>query len=355
MTSVARYPAVTSWLGVLFLLLMVLITVGGVIRLTSHGLAIVGWPLVAGRLLPPVTSDGWHQQYDTYRQRLANWHADPRAATRGPVPSQPSSMAQFRRLYLIRFTHRLMAGVALIIACGCVVTVLRDEVARLLVLPEMLWLLAVIAAQAVIGGVVALTGSALTVLWLHIGLAAFVLSLLLSALLKLLRGPHQTPDLNGRRSLLQMNSIMIAVVWLQIVGGAMVASTRHLGFSSTWPLMQGAVVPPEVFAHEVAWWSNPWLHQWLHRWFAIVVLGICGGGLLWLRRISLGPRARITAELTISLLVVQIVLGVGNIIWEANVLLTVSHLVLGLLLWSCLWLLRFDLRFEPAPQVEGKR
>ena len=45
--------SVASWLGVLFVMLFALNTIGGWVRLSGSGVAIPQWPIINGSLLPP--------------------------------------------------------------------------------------------------------------------------------------------------------------------------------------------------------------------------------------------------------------------------------------------------------------
>ncbi|MFN6979460.1 MAG: COX15/CtaA family protein, partial [Gemmobacter sp.] len=59
--------AIRLWLILLFLLVAVMIAVGGATRLTDSGLSITEWRPVTGAL-PPMTDADWQAEFDRYRQ-----------------------------------------------------------------------------------------------------------------------------------------------------------------------------------------------------------------------------------------------------------------------------------------------
>ena len=58
---------VVLWLGLVTLMVFVMITVGGITRLTDSGLSMVEWRPLMG-MLPPLTDAEWGRVFDLYRQ-----------------------------------------------------------------------------------------------------------------------------------------------------------------------------------------------------------------------------------------------------------------------------------------------
>ena len=54
--------AVRAWLGVLFVLVVIMIAVGGLTRLTDSGLSITEWRPITGAL-PPLSADAWEAEF----------------------------------------------------------------------------------------------------------------------------------------------------------------------------------------------------------------------------------------------------------------------------------------------------
>ena len=55
------------WLILLFLLVVSMITVGGLTRLTDSGLSITEWRPISGAL-PPLSEQDWSEEFEKYKQ-----------------------------------------------------------------------------------------------------------------------------------------------------------------------------------------------------------------------------------------------------------------------------------------------
>ena len=58
---------ISSWLMLMFLIIAVMIVVGGLTRLTDSGLSITQWQLFSG-FLPPLNSSQWIMYFDLYKE-----------------------------------------------------------------------------------------------------------------------------------------------------------------------------------------------------------------------------------------------------------------------------------------------
>ena len=55
------------WLIGLFLLIVLMVAVGGITRLTDSGLSITAWELFSG-ILPPLNSNDWNMYFEEYKK-----------------------------------------------------------------------------------------------------------------------------------------------------------------------------------------------------------------------------------------------------------------------------------------------
>ena len=58
---------VSYWLLLITFLVGLMITVGGLTRLTDSGLSITRWDLISG-ILPPLSSNDWKKYFSFYKQ-----------------------------------------------------------------------------------------------------------------------------------------------------------------------------------------------------------------------------------------------------------------------------------------------
>jgi cytochrome c oxidase assembly protein subunit 15 len=120
-----------------------------------------------------------------------------------------------------------------------------------------------------------------------------------------------------------------ALVFVMALSGGFVAGIRA-GFAyNTFPLMNGHVVPPEIFLIE-PWWKNFFYNmatvQFDHRllaWALAIVVPV-----LWwrvARDAALSARARAGAHALLALLAVQIALGIATLLLVVPLPLAAAH------------------------------
>ena len=84
------------WLAFNYLLLSIMIVVGGLTRLTDSGLSITQWELFSG-ILPPFTGHEWQRYFDLYKEipeyKLQNFSME---------------LDEFKVIFWWEFFHRLL-------------------------------------------------------------------------------------------------------------------------------------------------------------------------------------------------------------------------------------------------------
>ena len=211
-----------------------------------------------------------------------------------------------------------------------------------------------------------LSGTATHWLFLHLGTATLILSLIVWTILRLLHGrPSDLPEevRENRMGLRQIGTLAFLAVFIQMILGALVAGSRANGFVAEWPLMNGALVPPlQGGAIDQPLWradmsmawnliDNPYLHQWIHRWFAWVAAAFVALQAFLVLRDTTCVRGRMAAQLSLTFLVVQIVLGLSNVFMNVPTIIALGHLLTGMLLTASVVLVNFDLRNEPESEA----
>jgi heme a synthase len=133
----------------------------------------------------------------------------------------------------------------------------------------------------------------------------------------------------GRRAAHRFALCVAALVLFMVATGGMVAGIRA-GFAyNTFPLMNGAWVPPELFMLD-PWWRNFFWNmatvQFDHRLTAYAL--VVATGLLWwkLRRVDDAPgRARRAVGVLAALLAVQVGLGIATLLAVVPLHLAATH------------------------------
>ena len=346
-TSAAR-RGIRIWLGILFVLVMIMIMVGGLTRLTDSGLSITEWKPVTGAL-PPMNAADWETAFTKYRE-IPEYQ----------IQNKGMSLSEFKFIYWWEWGHRQLGRfVGLVWAIGFFWFALRRQIPRgwtnrMLALGALGGLQGAIGWWMVSSG---LTGTMLDVasyrLATHLGLAFVILGLIAVFFMQLGRSEAQL--FQARRlaeaRLSGWGGVLLAVAFVQILLGALVAGIDAGRSYTDWPLMAGGFLPPEPFSLSPLWrnfFEDPGLVQFIHRmWgYGLLALGI----VVWrLSRNSANTLTRRAFDWMAVLLFGQVVLGIGTVLYVAPVGLALAHQMLAVILWVAILHARFMTRF-PVPQ-----
>jgi cytochrome c oxidase assembly protein subunit 15 len=318
----STHRPVALWLLACCALVFCMVVVGGVTRLTHSGLSIVEWQPLVGTL-PPLDDAQWQETFDKYKLT-----PEYREVNRG------MSLAEFKGIFWWEYYHRLLGrliGVAFLL--------------------PYLWFLARrrippgyagrLAGIFVLGGLQGAMGWYMVKsglvddprvsqfrLTAHLGLAFLIFAAMLWTALSLLRAPAapSSPAVQalGRRALW-----VSLLVFVMVLTGGFVAGIRA-GFAyNTWPLMNGQLVPPELFMLE-PWWKNFFWNmatvQFQHRLVAYA-LAVAIPWLWW--RIVSTPEAPAAARRGAHALLVaigaQVALGIATLLLVVPLPLAAAH------------------------------
>ena len=140
------------------------------------------------------------------------------------------------------------------------------------------------------------------------------------------------------------------LLFVMVLSGSLVAGTRAGRVYNTLPLMDGHVVPPEIFSLD-PWYANFFNNlatvQFDHRLLAWA-LAILVPLFAWraLRAPLAGP-ARLCVQLLLVALVVQITLGISTLLLAVPVALGAAHQGGALLLFAAMLATAHFMRTEP--------
>lgn len=296
--------AVTIWLALVVAMVASIVLVGGMTRLTDSGLSITEWKPVTG-VIPPFGEEAWQAELQKYR-----------STTEYQVQNKGMSLEAFKAIYWWEWGHRLLArAIGLVVLLPLLWFWWRGTLsARLRTRGAVLF--GLVCAQGLLGWLMVVSGlvGRLDVsqyrLAAHLGLAIAIFGWALMMLLEHLRGRLQ-PGNNGGTGLA---SALVALVFVQILLGGLVAGLDAGLAYNTWPLMDGALVPPGLFI-EQPWWvnfgDNVTMVQFQHRLAGYVIAIVAAVALvLALQR----RRATKAAGILMALVLLQIALGIVTLL-----------------------------------------
>lgn len=354
--------SVASWLGVLLAMLLTLNTVGGWVRLSGSGISIPEWPLIAGSLLPPTDAAGWagaRAEWERHQSALRA-KVDAGLLSEANLGRSPASDAEFTRMFLTEYSHRLLAAITGLVLAGCLTVALRDRVLRRRVGWPLGGCAALVVLQAWIGGALVDQGTNTHWLFLHQGNSALIVACALWALLRLVSGPASaTSSASAPRARPLLRGVLLATViatWAQLVLGALVAGSKFSAPATSG--VAGLLATPPLWAsdRQLAWnlLDNAILHQWSHSVFAWALAGALALTYLAAARSPLGPRLRLALQVSATFIAVQMALGLASALvggTGAGAMLPLAHQLMGMCLFVSLLLALFDSRHEPTSSV----
>ncbi|MEM6761145.1 MAG: heme A synthase [Pseudomonadota bacterium] len=344
--------AIRVWLMMLFALVVLMITVGGLTRLTDSGLSITEWAPITGAI-PPLSAEDWQSEFDLYRQ-IPEYQ----------LQNQGMSLAEFKVIYWWEWGHRQLGRVIGVVwAVGFLWFLVRQKIPAGWT-PRLLGLGALGGLQGAIGWWMVssgLTGTMLDVasyrLAVHLGLAFVILGLI--AWYVMLLGRSDAELLQARRGrearLFSVSTGLMHFAMLQILLGALVAGIDAGRSYTDWPLMAGQVIPPDPFYIEPVWrnfFENAGLVQFMHRiaGYLLVAFGV----VVWLRaRRSPNGQTRFAFNAVFAMMALQLVLGIVTILYAAPWHIAIVHQFGAVVLWVLILRSRFMAQYPLAQSVRG--
>jgi cytochrome c oxidase assembly protein subunit 15 len=330
-TAVVGTTPVRAWLLTVAALVFLLVSVGGATRLTGSGLSITEWKPIIG-ILPPLSEADWHDAFEKYRQ-IPQYEQVNKGMT----------LAAFKRIFWWEWTHRFLGrlvGFAFLVPFLALLA--AGRIARQL-LPRLVGIFALGGLQGLVGWYMVSSGLADRIsvsqyrLAVHLGLAILILGALLWVALSL-------DEKREERGALAPGSgwaAITALVFVQILLGALVAGMKAGMGYNTWPLMDGRLVPNGLGIMQ-PWYLNLFENamtvQFNHRMVAYAVALAVAWHAWRTLRASGDARVRGTVIVLACATLLQVLLGIWTLLAQVPLSLGLAHQAGAAALFAiCIW------------------
>jgi cytochrome c oxidase assembly protein subunit 15 len=320
--------ALRIWLAALAALIVAMILVGGATRLTDSGLSITEWKPIVG-VMPPLSESDWNDAFASYKT----------------IPEYTElkrgmSLEEFKTIYWWEWAHRFLGrliGFAFLIPLAAFW--MAGYIPRAL-LPKLLGLFVLGGLQGALGwymvksGLTSRTDVSQYRLAAHFGLALLILAYTLWLLFGLGREARVSAQ---DRSAGLVAGFVLALIFIQMLAGALVAGTdAGMGYN-TWPLIDGAFVPPglgEASPWYLNLFENPLTVQFEHRMLGYAVVLAALGQLAWLA-LKGAAQPLLGSAFTLALFaLLQAALGVWTLLLSVPIALGLAHQAGAIALFS---------------------
>lgn len=308
------------WLYSVCTLILAMVVVGGATRLTESGLSITEWKPIHG-VIPPLSELQWEEELEKYRQ-IPEYQ----------LINKGMSLDEFKVIFWWEWAHRLLGrfiGLAFFVpmvafwATGRVEHWLK---------PRLVLALALGGLQGFVGWWMVASGLVDRVdvsqyrLATHLTLALVIFAYLFWIARRL--APLAETDPFEQDRLYGLGKLVLALVFVQIFLGGLVAGLNAGLTFNTWPLMDGQLVPKGLLVMDPLWanfFENVMTVQFQHRVSAYVLM-IAGVALTFgTLRISQRPGLRRAGAHVGGFIMLQAVFGILTLIWHVPLSLALIH------------------------------
>ena len=308
------------WLIAVAALIALMVLVGGATRLTESGLSIVEWKPVTGAL-PPLTAEAWNAAFAAY-QKIPQY----RELNAG------MSLDEFKTIFWWEWSHRLLGRVI-----GMVYLLpFLWFLARGVFTPDLkrrLWVIFGLGAlQGFVGWWMVASGLTARVEVSQYRLATHLILALaiFAAIAWTLRRLGDAAPQPAAPRLKTTSVLLLALTFLQLYFGALVAGLRAGRVFNTWPQIDGALIPSaQRLFFEAPWWRNLFDNtltvQFEHRMTAYLLFALAIAHAVDAIRSRAGTAVINGALWLVAAITLQAMLGILTLLNQVPIDLALSH------------------------------
>ena len=304
---------VANWIFLGIAMLVIQVLLGGITRLTGSGLSITEWKPLMGAL-PPMNETEWQTAFDKYQQ-IAQFK----------YLNQHYTLSDFKFIFFWEWFHRLWARlIGVVFLIPFIYFLVKGYFKRWMIVPlGILFLLG--ALQGAIGWLMVQSGLNDNDLYVsHIRLAWHFMAAMILIVYALIFGlklsVHKRCTVTSNRHF--SGALFItALITIQLIYGAFMAGLKAATFAPTWPDINGAILPSEMFQNGMVhnlFYDKLTIH-FIHRTLAYV---IAASIIIWWftllkaegKTIISSPAFNKVKHFTVITVVMQVMLGIAALL-----------------------------------------
>ena len=324
------------WLFAMCAMVLLMITIGGLTRLTGSGLSMVVWRPITG-WLPPITSAEWQAVFFLYQN-----------SPEYKLVNIGMTLGAFKSIFWLEYIHRLWGRIiGLAFFLPLVYFWVKGWVRGALV-SKLILIFSFGVAQGFMGWFMVVSG--LTErpevsqyrLTAHLGLAILIYAYMFWVALGQFYDQSQIKHLVNLRLRRLTFAVMVAIFLTMLGGGLVAGLDAGLAYNS-FPLMDGKLIPEGLFQMSpfyINFFENILTVQFDHRLMAKVTVAL-SVVLWWQAQKEINTRAeRLPFDLLAVLIFAQFGLGILTLVFVVPIPLATAHQAGAFLsLTACLWAL----------------
>jgi heme a synthase len=329
---VPAHRHVAVWLLACCVMLAVMVLLGGLTRLTHSGLSMVEWEPIVG-IVPPMGDAAWQVFFAKYQQTPEYLKVN-----------AGMTLGEFKEIFWLEFIHRVWGrAIGLVFLLPFLWLAFSGRIGKALV-PRMVGLFLLGAGQGFMGwfmvksGLVDNPAVSHYRLTAHLALALVIHAWMFWMALDILAAGRPRRPIPAAAGLWNGLRLLTALVTVTLLFGGLVAGLKAGLIYNTWPLMEGRLVPGELFpAGLPSLFEDIKTVQFAHRTLAEITLLAALAVWVTARR-RLGGKVPAALHAVGAMALIQVSLGVATLVLVVPVWLASAHQMGAMLLLTlCLW------------------
>lgn len=320
------YKIFNFWLVSLLISVSVMITIGGITRLTGSGLSITEWEMFKG-ILPPLTNTDWDSYFLSYKQ-----------IPQYKLVNSNMTLSEFKIIFYWEYIHRILGRFIGLLFIIPFVFFLSKKIISSQYIFKLWFIFLLILLQGFIGWYMVSSGLVNNVsvshyrLALHLCFAFIILGSLLWIYMNFVKRTNSNfLDISNKNLLIK---IFIFLLFCQIIMGAFVSGLDAGNLYQTWPLMNDSYFPDDVKLikyFDIFDFKNHSLVQFFHRNLAYIIFLL---SILIGYKIFKYKKKHLYKSFNyfFSIILIQVLLGILTLLSGLNIYLALAHQFSSILL-----------------------